>query len=109
MEKGCLGTFLVRDSQSKPGDFVLSVLTPQPAKADLRPRVTHVMIHFQPDGKYDVGGGEQFDSLTDLVERYRKTRRWRSRGRWCSSSRYARRHVTPRTQSELRPWGGDGP
>lgn len=26
----------------------------------------------QPDGKYDVGGGEQFDSLGDLVERYKK-------------------------------------
>lgn len=26
----------------------------------------------QPDGKYDVGGGERFDSLSDLVERYKK-------------------------------------
>ena len=26
----------------------------------------------QPDGKYDVGGGEQFDTLGDLVECYRK-------------------------------------
>nr|XP_012420300.1 PREDICTED: tyrosine-protein phosphatase non-receptor type 11-like [Odobenus rosmarus divergens] len=72
MEKGRPGTFLVRESQSKPGDLVLSVLTQQPDKEDRRPRVTHVMIHFQPDGKYDVGGGEQFDTLTDLVEHYKK-------------------------------------
>lgn len=26
----------------------------------------------QPDLKYDVGGGEKFDSLTDLVEHYKK-------------------------------------
>ncbi|XP_046516725.1 tyrosine-protein phosphatase non-receptor type 11-like isoform X5 [Equus quagga] len=72
MEKGRPGSFLVRESQSKPGDFVLSVLTQQPDKADRRPRVTHIMIHFQPDGKFDVGGGEQFHTLGDLVERYRK-------------------------------------
>lgn len=27
---------------------------------------------FLQDGKFDVGGGEQFDSLSDLVEHYRK-------------------------------------
>ena len=26
---------------------------------------------FQDGGRYDVGGGEQFDSLSDLVEHYR--------------------------------------
>lgn len=26
----------------------------------------------QPDLKFDVGGGEKFDSLTDLVEHYKK-------------------------------------
>ncbi|XP_019514149.1 PREDICTED: tyrosine-protein phosphatase non-receptor type 11-like isoform X3 [Hipposideros armiger] len=72
LEKGRPGSFLVRESQSKPGDFVLSVLTKQPDKEDHRPPVTHVMIRFQPDGKYDVGGGERFDSLSDLVERYKK-------------------------------------
>uniref|UniRef100_A0AC11EVC2 Uncharacterized protein n=1 Tax=Ovis aries TaxID=9940 RepID=A0AC11EVC2_SHEEP len=72
MEKGRPGSFLVRESQSKPGDFVLSVLTQQLDRADRQPRVTHIMIHFQPDGKYDVGGGEQFDTLGDLVECYRK-------------------------------------
>uniref|UniRef100_A0A8C6DA80 protein-tyrosine-phosphatase n=1 Tax=Moschus moschiferus TaxID=68415 RepID=A0A8C6DA80_MOSMO len=68
MEKGRPGSFLVRESQSKPGDFVLSVLTQQLDRADRQQRVTHIMIHFQ----YDVGGGEQFDTLGDLVERYRK-------------------------------------
>src|SRR5699024_7989467 len=47
----------------KPGDYVLSVRTED--------KVTHVMIRCQ-DGKYDVGGGEQFDTLTDLVEHYKK-------------------------------------
>lgn len=63
LEKGKNGSFLVRQSQSKPGDYVLSVRTDD--------KVTHVMIRCQ-DGKYDVGGGEQFDSLTDLVEFYKK-------------------------------------
>uniref|UniRef100_A0A8C3E1I0 Tyrosine-protein phosphatase non-receptor type n=1 Tax=Corvus moneduloides TaxID=1196302 RepID=A0A8C3E1I0_CORMO len=73
-EKGKPGSFLVRESQSKPGDFVLSVLTSEDKteSGDRKPHVTHVMIHFQLDGKYDVGGGERFDTLTDLVEHYKK-------------------------------------
>ncbi|NWV80996.1 PTN11 phosphatase, partial [Dasyornis broadbenti] len=71
MEKGKPGSFLVRESQSKPGDFVLSVLTAEDS-GDRKGHVTHVMIHFQLDGKYDMGGGERFDSLAGLVEHYRK-------------------------------------
>ncbi|XP_069466177.1 tyrosine-protein phosphatase non-receptor type 11-like isoform X2 [Ambystoma mexicanum] len=73
-EKGKPGSFLVRESQSKPGDFVLSVLTNEEKmeNGDRKPRVTHVMIRYQPDGKYDVGGGERFDTLTDLVDHYKK-------------------------------------
>ncbi|KFQ93792.1 Tyrosine-protein phosphatase non-receptor type 11, partial [Nipponia nippon] len=73
-EKGKPGSFLVRESQSKPGDFVLSVLTNEDKMetGDRKPHVTHVMIHYQPDGKYDVGGGERFDTLTDLVDHYKK-------------------------------------
>jgi hypothetical protein len=42
LEKGKNGSFLVRESQSKPGDYVLSVRTDD--------RVTHVMIRCQvPD------------------------------------------------------------
>eukprot|EP00106_Octopus_bimaculoides_P002092 XP_014769534.1 PREDICTED: tyrosine-protein phosphatase non-receptor type 11-like [Octopus bimaculoides] len=63
MMKGKNGSYLVRESQSKPGDYVLSV------RCDSW--VTHVMIRFL-DGKYDVGGGNQFDSLSDLVEHYKK-------------------------------------
>ncbi|KAJ8319954.1 hypothetical protein KUTeg_001541 [Tegillarca granosa] len=45
IEKGKNGSYLVRESQSKPGDF---------------------------GNMYDVGGGEKFKSLTDLVEHYKK-------------------------------------
>ncbi|CAL8361975.1 unnamed protein product [Arctogadus glacialis] len=73
LEKGRVGSFLVRESQSKPGDFVLSVLTNEEKQENLdrRTKVTHVMIRFQ-DGKYDVGGGERFDTLADLVDHYKK-------------------------------------
>jgi len=63
LEKGKNGSFLVRESQSKPGDYVLSVRTED--------KVTHVMIRYQ-DQKYDVGGGERFDSLSELIEHYKK-------------------------------------
>lgn len=73
-EKGKAGSFLVRESQSKPGDFVLSVLTNEEKheNVDRRTKVTHVMIRYQQDGKYDVGGGERFDTLADLVDHYKK-------------------------------------
>ncbi|XP_075759720.1 tyrosine-protein phosphatase non-receptor type 6 isoform X2 [Pelodiscus sinensis] len=75
-------TFLVRESLSKPGDFVLSVLTDQP-KAEVPPtgaagasgarlKVTHVKIMCE-NGRYTVGGAERFDSLADLVEHFKKT------------------------------------
>uniref|UniRef100_H2SW26 protein-tyrosine-phosphatase n=1 Tax=Takifugu rubripes TaxID=31033 RepID=H2SW26_TAKRU len=72
-DKGKAGSFLVRESQSKPGDFVLSVLTNEEKHENLdrKTKVTHVMIRYQ-DGKYDVGGGERFDTLTDLVDHYKK-------------------------------------
>ncbi|PSN51601.1 Tyrosine-protein phosphatase non-receptor type 11 [Blattella germanica] len=63
LEKGKNGSFLVRESQSKPGDYVLSVRTDD--------RVTHVMIRCQ-DNCYDVGGGERFDSLSELIEHYKR-------------------------------------
>ncbi|CAH3121828.1 unnamed protein product [Porites lobata] len=63
-DKGEDGSFLVRESQSKPGDFVLTVR--------LEDKITHVMIrHCVEDGKYGVGR-EKFDDLTNLVEHYRK-------------------------------------
>ncbi|XP_049843980.1 tyrosine-protein phosphatase non-receptor type 11-like isoform X2 [Schistocerca gregaria] len=63
LEKGKNGSFLVRESQSKPGDYVLSVRTDD--------RVTHVMIRCQDD-TYDVGGGDRFESLSDLIEHYKR-------------------------------------
>lgn len=30
------------------------------------------MLPLQPDGTYDVGGGERFDTLRDLVECHKK-------------------------------------
>ncbi|NXW87627.1 PTN6 phosphatase, partial [Alopecoenas beccarii] len=77
-------TFLVRESLSKPGDFVLSVLTDQlkpgsdapPAGATsasgARLKVTHIKIMCE-NGRYTVGGAEMFDSLADLVEHFKKT------------------------------------
>ncbi|XP_055923172.1 tyrosine-protein phosphatase corkscrew isoform X3 [Eupeodes corollae] len=63
LERGKNGSFLVRESQSKPGDFVLSVRTDD--------KVTHVMIRWQ-DKKYDVGGGEPFSTLSELIEHYKR-------------------------------------
>uniref|UniRef100_A0A7N9B1T4 protein-tyrosine-phosphatase n=1 Tax=Mastacembelus armatus TaxID=205130 RepID=A0A7N9B1T4_9TELE len=60
-EKGKAGSFLVRESQSKPGDFVLSVLTNEEKHENVDRKT-----------KYDVGGGERFDTLADLVDHYKK-------------------------------------
>ncbi|XP_057260418.1 tyrosine-protein phosphatase non-receptor type 6 isoform X1 [Pezoporus wallicus] len=77
-------TFLVRESLSKPGDFVLSVLTDQlkpgsdapPAGATSAAgawlKVTHIKIMCE-NGRYTVGDAETFDSLADLVEHFKKT------------------------------------
>lgn len=58
LEKGKNGSFLVRTSR-KPGDYVLAVR--------IDDKVSHVKIYCQ-QSKYDFGGGEKFDSLTDLIE-----------------------------------------
>ncbi|XP_051859811.1 tyrosine-protein phosphatase corkscrew isoform X1 [Drosophila albomicans] len=63
LERGRSGSFLVRESQSKPGDFVLSVRTDD--------KVTHVMIRWQ-DKKYDVGGGDSFATLSELIAHYKR-------------------------------------
>ncbi|XP_020898511.1 tyrosine-protein phosphatase non-receptor type 11 [Exaiptasia diaphana] len=63
LDKGKNGSFLVRESQGKPGNYVLTVRCDD--------KVTHVMIRNQ-GGRYDVGGGEQFADLTELVEHYKK-------------------------------------
>ncbi|XP_030250880.1 tyrosine-protein phosphatase non-receptor type 6 isoform X3 [Sparus aurata] len=63
-------TFLVRESLSKPGDFVLSVLTNEKSKTGGK-RVSHIKIMCQND-RYTVGGQDMFDTLTDLVEYYKR-------------------------------------
>ncbi|XP_031431482.1 tyrosine-protein phosphatase non-receptor type 6 [Clupea harengus] len=65
------GTFLVRESLSKPGDFVLSALTDETAKSGGGKRVSHIKIMCQND-QYTVGGTELFDTLADLVEHFKK-------------------------------------
>lgn len=62
MEKGRNGSFLVRESQAHPGEYVLSVR--------VRGRVSHVMIRRQHN-KYNVGSGEEFDDLVGLIEHFR--------------------------------------
>ncbi|XP_073728351.1 tyrosine-protein phosphatase non-receptor type 6 isoform X1 [Misgurnus anguillicaudatus] len=64
------GTFLVRESLSKPGDFVLSALTDEQTSAG--GRVSHIKIMCNND-RYTVGGKDIFDSLTDLVEHFKRT------------------------------------
>lgn len=55
LERGKNGSFLVRESQSKPGDFVLSVRTDD--------RVTHVMIRSQVRKQSILS----FEYLTDVA------------------------------------------
>lgn len=118
MEKGRPGSFLVRESQSKPGDFVLSVLTQQLDRVDRQPRVTHIMIHFQVRGGVGFGVwlGEgvatrpslpphsQMGSTTWEVESSStpleiwwsatgRTPWWRGQGLWCIFGRYVPRHL----------------
>ncbi|VDO78403.1 unnamed protein product [Soboliphyme baturini] len=64
MDQGRNGSFLVRESQSTLGDYALSVR--------LEDRVTHIIIRCQ-NGKFDVGGGDDFDSLAELVDYYRRS------------------------------------
>ncbi|XP_061804029.1 tyrosine-protein phosphatase non-receptor type 6 [Nerophis lumbriciformis] len=63
------GTFLVRESLSKPGDFVLSCLTDERSKTGAR-RVSHIKIMCQNE-RYTVGGSDLFDTLSDLVDFYK--------------------------------------
>jgi len=63
LDKGRYGSFLVRESQGQPGNYVICVRAED--------RVTHVRIR-TVGGKFDVNGGELFDSLTELIEHYKK-------------------------------------
>ncbi|XP_075896926.1 tyrosine-protein phosphatase non-receptor type 6 isoform X2 [Nelusetta ayraudi] len=73
-------TFLVRESMSKPGDFVLSVLTDETSKTGTK-RVSHIKIMCQND-RCTIGGTEMFDTLTDLVEYYKRKGIEEMSGNW---------------------------
>uniref|UniRef100_A0A6I8QX10 Tyrosine-protein phosphatase non-receptor type n=1 Tax=Xenopus tropicalis TaxID=8364 RepID=A0A6I8QX10_XENTR len=63
-------TFLVRESRSNPGDFVISILTPE--QKDGVHKVTHVKINTEKNkDTYNIGR-EKFESLTDLIEWHKK-------------------------------------
>ena len=66
LKKARKGSFLVRESRRDPGDYVLTV------RNDDGDKMTHVKIRCG-DNKYDIGPeGDKFDSLTELVEHYKK-------------------------------------
>ncbi|XP_069769297.1 tyrosine-protein phosphatase non-receptor type 6-like, partial [Narcine bancroftii] len=73
-EKQVPWTFLVRESLSQPGDFVISVTTDveREVEGTNRLKVTHIKIMFK-DEQYTVGGALSFDTLSDLVEHYRNS------------------------------------
>lgn len=62
LAEGKHGTYLVRESQSTPGQFAVSVK----ASED---KVTHVMIYNNND-KFDIGGGATFSTIGELLEHY---------------------------------------
>lgn len=68
-EKGVTGSFLVRESQSQVGGYVITVRTKD--EMSQNDKVAQVMIRYQ-DNMYDIGGGKQFMTLTDLVEHYKR-------------------------------------
>ena len=61
--KGQDSSFLVRASVHNPGFYVLS--------ARVEDKVSHVMIR-NKENRFDVGGGPSFNSLTELIEHYKK-------------------------------------
>ncbi|NWI87204.1 PTN11 phosphatase, partial [Pitta sordida] len=68
LTRGVDGSFLARPSKSNPGDFTLSV---SPKVGNVGNVCFDELVSLK-ELKYDVGGGEKFDSLTDLVEHYKK-------------------------------------
>ena len=63
-DKGVNGSFLVRESKSKIGDYVLMFRTSQAVLAHVKIRINN--------NKFDVYGGKEFNSLTELVEHYKR-------------------------------------
>ena len=63
MSKGQDGSYLVRASAHRPGDYVLSTRVGD--------EISHVIIRHR-ENKFDMGGGPQFPSLPDLIEHYKR-------------------------------------
>ncbi|XP_066932015.1 tyrosine-protein phosphatase non-receptor type 11-like isoform X1 [Clytia hemisphaerica] len=63
LDKGKSGSFMVRESVTNPGNFVVTARTEDIIK--------HVMIR-NIDGSFDFGGGTKFGTLTELVDHYRE-------------------------------------
>lgn len=68
-EKGKHGSFLVRESQSHPGDFVLSVRTgdDKGESNDGKSKVTHVMIRCQVKPQVNNGSGRMLSLVIFLL------------------------------------------
>jgi len=72
LNKGKNGSFLVRESISKPGDYVLTVRVDD--------RIIHIMILHRHDNnfqlaqngdQYEVGASQIFENLAELIEHHR--------------------------------------
>ncbi|XP_004345109.1 protein tyrosine kinase src [Capsaspora owczarzaki ATCC 30864] len=61
---GTVGTFLLRESESKPGDYSLSVNDGE--------QVKHYRIRILDNGGYFITGRSTFATLDELVEHYRR-------------------------------------
>lgn len=63
LDRGKNGSYMVRESVTKPGSFVVTARTD-----DI---INHVMIR-SIDGYYDVGGGPKFSTISELINHYRQ-------------------------------------
>ncbi|VDM31911.1 unnamed protein product [Hydatigera taeniaeformis] len=63
LQKGKYGSFLVRESVRQPGAYVLSVVTGDNS-------VSHILVNHLPNSKFDLGDGQEFSSLGQLIDHY---------------------------------------
>ncbi|VDN96378.1 unnamed protein product [Rodentolepis nana] len=63
LQKGKNGSFLVRESIRQPGSYVLSVVTGGNT-------VSHILVNRLPNSKFDLGDGQAFSTLSQLIDHY---------------------------------------